>query len=215
MASISPTRRTPPTRSGTSSTGQFFSRGRCRSRWMPATSSPLTWKARLIRHDYIWSWKTRVLDQGQSGADKANFTQSTFFGAPLSPATLQKRAASYTPTLSEDGRIARFVLESMNDGMSLGEIARLVSTEFSARFPRPDDALSSCGGPVATVWLNRRTLVGPAGSFLATRTPSPPSEDMVGFSEALFFSMHVHVCVRPAREAGCDRSAGNADRGRT
>jgi hypothetical protein len=25
--------------------------------------------------------------------------------------------------------------------MSLGEIARLVSTEFSARFPRPQDAL--------------------------------------------------------------------------
>jgi protein arginine N-methyltransferase 1 len=98
-------------------------------------------EARLIRQDYIWSWKTRVLDQGQSGADKANFTQSTFFGAPLSPATLQKRAASYTPTLNEDGRIARCVLKSMSDGMSLGEIARLVSTEFSARFPRPQDAL--------------------------------------------------------------------------
>ena len=68
-------------------------------------------EARLIRHDYIWSWKTRVLDQGQSGADKANFTQSTFFGAPLSPATLQKRAASYTPTLNEDGRIARLCSE--------------------------------------------------------------------------------------------------------
>jgi protein arginine N-methyltransferase 1 len=99
-------------------------------------------EAKLIRHDYIWSWKTRVLDQGQSGANKANFTQSTFFGMPLSAATLQKRAASYTPTLSEDGRIARFVLESMDDGASLGEIARLLSTEFSVRFPRPNDALS-------------------------------------------------------------------------
>jgi hypothetical protein len=99
-------------------------------------------EARLIRRDYIWSWKTRVLDQGQSGAEKANFTQSTFFGAPLSPGTLKKRAASHLPTLSEDGRIARFILESMNDGMSLGEIARLVSTEFSARFPHFQDALS-------------------------------------------------------------------------
>jgi protein arginine N-methyltransferase 1 len=97
-------------------------------------------EARLIRHDYIWSWRTRVSDQ--SGADKANFAQSTFFGAPLSPATLQIRAEHHTPTLSEDGRIARFVLESMNDGMSLGEIARLVSTEFSARFPHSQDALS-------------------------------------------------------------------------
>jgi protein arginine N-methyltransferase 1 len=99
-------------------------------------------EARLIHHHYIWSWKTRVWDQGQSGAVKANFTQSTFFGAPLSPTTLQKRAASYRPTLSEDGRIARLVLESMNDGISVGEIAKLVSSEFSARFHRPQDALS-------------------------------------------------------------------------
>jgi ubiquinone/menaquinone biosynthesis C-methylase UbiE len=99
-------------------------------------------EARLIRRDYTWTWKTRVLDRGQSGADKANFTQSTFLGAPLSPATLQKRAAGYIPALSEDGRIARFILESMDDGVSLGEIARLLSTEFSVRFPRPKDALS-------------------------------------------------------------------------
>jgi protein arginine N-methyltransferase 1 len=99
-------------------------------------------EARLVRDDYIWSWKTHVLDQGRTGADKASFTQSTFFGVPLSPATLQKRAANYTPTLSEDGRIARFVLASMKDGASLGEIAALVSTEFSARFPRHQDALN-------------------------------------------------------------------------
>ena len=99
-------------------------------------------EATLVGVDYVWSWKTRVLDQGQAGADKANYAQSTFFGAPLSPATLQKRAASYTPTLNEDGRIARAVLESMNNGVSLGEIAQMVSTKFSARFPRPQDALS-------------------------------------------------------------------------
>jgi protein arginine N-methyltransferase 1 len=99
-------------------------------------------EAKLIHHDYIWNWKTRVSDQEPSGADKANFIQSTFFGAPLSPATLQTRSGSHTTTLSEDGRIARFVLESMNDGISLGEIAQLVSIEFSARFPRPQDALS-------------------------------------------------------------------------
>jgi hypothetical protein len=98
-------------------------------------------EARLIHGDYIWNWKTRVSDQGQSGADKADFTQSTFFGFPLSPAALQTKAESHTPTLSEDGRIARFVLESMNDGLSLGDIARLVSSEFSVRFPRHQDAL--------------------------------------------------------------------------
>jgi protein arginine N-methyltransferase 1 len=99
-------------------------------------------EARLVRQEYIWSWKTRVADRGQPGADKASFSQCTFLGAPLSPATLKKTAASYTPTLNDDGRIARLILEAMNDGMSLGEIARLVSTRFSARFPDPQDALS-------------------------------------------------------------------------
>ena len=99
-------------------------------------------EATLIGEDYVWGWKTCVLDQGQAGADKANFTQSTFFGTPLSPAQLKKRAASYIPTLNEDGRIVRFVLESMSNGVSLGEIARRVSVAFSVRYPRPQDALS-------------------------------------------------------------------------
>lgn len=98
-------------------------------------------EARLIRDDYIWSWKTRILNQGQSGAEKAHFAQSTFCGMPLSPAQLRKRAASYTPTLNEDGRIVSFVLASMNDEVPVGEIARLMSIEFPGRFPRPQDAL--------------------------------------------------------------------------
>jgi precorrin-6B methylase 2 len=99
-------------------------------------------EARLVRDEYIWNWKTAVLDQVPAGASKAAFAQSTFLGAPLSPVTLQKQAASYQPTLSEDGRIARSVLASMNDGVSVGEIARRISTEFPARFRRATDALS-------------------------------------------------------------------------
>ena len=99
-------------------------------------------EARLLRDDYIWNWKTRVLEQGRPGEEKANFAQSTFFGAPVSPGTLRKRAASYRPTLSEDGRIARLVLDSMKDGVSVGDIATLLKEQFSARFPRPEDALS-------------------------------------------------------------------------
>ena len=84
-------------------------------------------EARLVAEDYIWSWKTSVLDRGDPSAEKASFTQSTFFGAPLSPAQLRKRAATYTPALNEEGRITRFVLESMDNGVSLGEIAQQVS----------------------------------------------------------------------------------------
>lgn len=98
-------------------------------------------EARLIRDEYIWSWKTTVLEQGRPGASKAAFAQSTFLGAPLSPVTLQKQAASYRPTLTEDGQIARSILASMKDGASVGEIARRISTEFPARFRRAEDAL--------------------------------------------------------------------------
>jgi len=99
-------------------------------------------EAALDGDDYVWHWNTCVLDQGQAGAGKADFTQSTFFGIPLAPARLHKRGASYTPTLNEDGRIARFVLESMSQHVPLGEIARRVSTEFAGRFPHPKDTLS-------------------------------------------------------------------------
>jgi hypothetical protein len=135
-------RQTPPRRAGPTHTGQSSSRGLHPVALEAGDVVSVDLEARLISNDYVWSWKTRVLDQGRSGADKADFTQSTFFGAPLSPATLRKRAASYTPTLNEDGRIARVILEAMTEGMSLGEIARLVATEFSTRFPSPQDALS-------------------------------------------------------------------------
>lgn len=98
--------------------------------------------ARLIGEEYIWSWKTKVQNQGPSGSVKASFNQSTFFGVPLSPARLQKRAASYVPVLNQKGQMARLVLDSMTKELALGEIARLVSSEFSALCPRPEDALA-------------------------------------------------------------------------
>jgi protein arginine N-methyltransferase 1 len=98
--------------------------------------------ARLTGEEYVWNWKTEIFEQGAGGSIKASFNQSTFFGTPLSPERLQKRAASYTPVLTQKGQMARLILESMAGGMALGEIARRVSTEFSARFPRPEDALA-------------------------------------------------------------------------
>ncbi len=99
-------------------------------------------EARLIGEDYVWSWNTRVLEGGSADAEKAHFRQSTFFGSPLTAAKLHKRGASYRPTLTEDGRMARFVLESMNLRLPLGEIARLLSAEFAGRFQHPKDTLS-------------------------------------------------------------------------
>jgi len=79
--------------------------------------------------------------------------QSTFFERRCLGHTAKESPASYTPTLSEKRR-SLDCPGIMNDGVSLGEIARLVST----RVLRPLSSISRraepCGGPVATVRLN-------------------------------------------------------------
>jgi protein arginine N-methyltransferase 1 len=114
----------------------------------PVTLEPgdlvrLELSARLIGNEYTWNWATSILDEdGAGGEPKANFSQSTFFGAPLSPARLQKRAARYIPVLGRKGQMTKLVLDSMARGCSLAEIAVRVSAEFSALFPHPHDALA-------------------------------------------------------------------------
>lgn len=99
-------------------------------------------RATLVNGSYIWCWNTSIVDPRQPLAVKARFAQSTLLESPVSPATLRKASASYTPTLSENGRMARFVLDAMNQGLPLGEIARALSSEFATRRFRDQEALS-------------------------------------------------------------------------
>ena len=101
-------------------------------------------EATLVGADYIWKWRTCVREHG-TDLEKASLLQSTFFGAPLAPAQLRKRAADYRPQLTEEGRIARFILEAMTGGAPLAEIARTLSAEFGGRFQDPRDALAVVG----------------------------------------------------------------------
>jgi protein arginine N-methyltransferase 1 len=89
-------------------------------------------RATLVGGDYVWCWATSVMDRRRSSAVKARFAQTTLLEAPLSPATLRKSSAAYTPTLTEQGRMARFVLDAMSQGMPLGEIATRLTNEFPA-----------------------------------------------------------------------------------
>src|SRR4030095_6166034 len=50
-------------------------------------------RAILVGEDYVWTWDTRVVD-GTTGAVKADFHQSSFFGAPLSAEMLARRSAA-------------------------------------------------------------------------------------------------------------------------
>lgn len=98
--------------------------------------------ANLIVDDYLWSWQTTIRQQQ---AVKAEFRQSTFFGTPLSPSQLRRRASEFSPSLNEDGRIVSFILGRMAGEISLRELADQLLTEFPARFPTHRAALAKVG----------------------------------------------------------------------
>lgn len=99
-------------------------------------------RATLVDRSYVWCWNTSVVDPRKPDAVKARFSQSTFLEAALSPATLRKSSASYTPALTENGRMAQFVLDAMSQGKPLGEIARALCAAFGERRFREQEALS-------------------------------------------------------------------------
>jgi protein arginine N-methyltransferase 1 len=94
-------------------------------------------EARLVGGSYVWSWET------QRGADR--FRQSTFHAEPLAPAKLRARSASYVPEVGVDARVDRFILESMERGSPLGDIATQAHARFPERFARWEDALTRAG----------------------------------------------------------------------
>ena len=99
----------------------------------------VTMRASLVGEDYVWTWHTRVV--GPAGP-KAEFRQSSFFGAPLSPATLARRSADHVGSLSEDGRLDRLILTLLDEGLPLGRIAAEVAAKFPARLPTAEQALA-------------------------------------------------------------------------
>lgn len=111
----------------------------------PGDTVSVSLKADLVGEDYLWSWNTCVLSQGDSRQIKADFKQSSFFGEPLSPAQLRKQAASHVPALNENGQIDSYILESMDGCRSSDEIARSVSARYPSRFAKWSEALTRVG----------------------------------------------------------------------
>ena len=97
--------------------------------------------ATLVGEDYVWRWDTCVRSREDAGRPKASFQQSTFFGAPLSPGRLRRRAANHEPALDEDGQIVLFVLSLMDGVTPIEHIARRLAEHFPKRFSRWEAAL--------------------------------------------------------------------------
>jgi protein arginine N-methyltransferase 1 len=102
-------------------------------------------EAHLIGGDYLWRWETQVFNPRHPDRLKAGFRQSTFFGAPLPPARLRKLDGGHCPSLGEEGLIDRLILEMMDGGTRLEDIALRVSTRHPSRYPTLQKALSRVG----------------------------------------------------------------------
>jgi protein arginine N-methyltransferase 1 len=111
----------------------------------PQDTVGVTLEARLVGEEYLWRWDTMVLSRGRPAAVKARFSQSTFFGEALGSAQLRKQAAGYAPTLNRDGQVNRVVLEMMNGGTPLRDIAQALAERFPDKFADATAALVRVG----------------------------------------------------------------------
>lgn len=96
-------------------------------------------QAHLVGEDYVWQWETRIC--GDGGDASRCFQQSTFQGENFTPQSLQRRAADFVPSLSEEGQADRWLLLAMDGKASLQQMARAAAERFPAIFPRWEDAL--------------------------------------------------------------------------
>lgn len=85
--------------------------------------------AKPIKGDHVYRWDTRLI--GKDGVVRASFRQSTFKAVPRSLEQLAKSDAEHAPILSENGQVARHILEGLAESRQLRDIA----SDASARFP--------------------------------------------------------------------------------
>ena len=102
-------------------------------------------RSNLIGDEYLWTWETRVHRKRAPGVAAFHFRQSDFFGEPMSLDKLRRQSADHVPELNDDGRFDCLILRLMEEKKALGEIARLMASQFPERFPRWQDALTRVG----------------------------------------------------------------------
>jgi protein arginine N-methyltransferase 1 len=110
----------------------------------PGDSAAIRLRADLVGEDYVWCWDSTVTSRGAANPAIASFRQSTFLGMSLGAASLRKRAATYRPSLKEDGEIDLQVLTLMrgSEARSNAEIAAALRRRFPHRFAADEEALA-------------------------------------------------------------------------
>lgn len=100
--------------------------------------------ANLVSGEYIWSWKTEIYTKSKKTL-KAKFNQSTFFGSPISPTNLVKRAHYFKPVINENGKLDLMILKMILKRNKLLDIAKKINTNFPEKFKNINQSLSYVG----------------------------------------------------------------------
>ncbi len=109
----------------------------------PGDRVELDLRADLVGDDYLWTWHSAVVDR--EGKPRERFRQSEFFSELITTESLGKRGAKHVGGLNENGVIQRLVLDEMQRGARLSDIAGRLAAEFPRRFSRWEDALAHVG----------------------------------------------------------------------
>lgn len=97
-------------------------------------------RADMVGDDYIWRWDTTATSAADPGVASCRFSQSTFKGMYLSPASLRKGRGDFVPMLNADGHVDAAILEGFAEQRSLRDIADDVTRRFPERFRHPQEA---------------------------------------------------------------------------
>jgi protein arginine N-methyltransferase 1 len=108
---------------------------------LPGDQVAVQIRAQPAGQGYVWCWNADITPGTGASRTQVFFRQSTFQVGAVSLANVRKRGQSFVPTLSEDGRIDREILQQMADGLPLEQIARALAGQFPHRFPTWQSAL--------------------------------------------------------------------------
>ncbi|MFL5385714.1 MAG: 50S ribosomal protein L11 methyltransferase [Longimicrobiaceae bacterium] len=102
----------------------------------------VTLEGRLAGSDYLWRWRAH----GRDGrADAWACDQSTFYAEPLVAEALRRRAPSFVPAVSGEGKLDAWILSRMDASWSVREIAAEAAERFPEQLRSLPDALARVG----------------------------------------------------------------------
>lgn len=98
-------------------------------------------RADFMGEEYALTWTSHLDDAGC----RREFRQSSAFADLLGPAMLKNRSPEHVPVVGPDARADRRIIERLETGMKLGDIAEEVRIEFPALFADWNAAMARVG----------------------------------------------------------------------